>query len=81
MAVSLGELASQFGCELRGDADTQIHQVASLHTATPDSLGFLSSSAFKQQLTATKAAAVVLRAADADDCPTACLINENPYAC
>jgi UDP-3-O-[3-hydroxymyristoyl] glucosamine N-acyltransferase len=81
MAVSLGELASQFGCELRGDADTQIHQVASLHTATPDSLGFLSSSAFKQQLTATKAAAVVLRAADADDCPTACLINDNPYAC
>ncbi len=81
MAVSLGELASQFGCELRGDADIQIRRVASLHTATPDSLGFLSSSAFKQQLLATQAAAVVLRAADADDCPTACLINDNPYAC
>ena len=75
MAVSLGELASQFGCELRGDADAEIHQVASLHTATPDSLCFLASTAFKQQLVATKAAAVVLRAEDADDCPTACLIN------
>jgi UDP-3-O-[3-hydroxymyristoyl] glucosamine N-acyltransferase len=81
MAVSLGELASQFGCELRGDASIEIHQVASLLTATSDSLGFLSSSAFKQQLAETKAAAVVLRAADAEYCPTACLINDNPYAC
>ena len=81
MAVSLGELASQFGCELRGDANTEIHQVASLRTATSESLGFLSSSAFKQQLAETQAAAVVLRATDADDCPTACLINDNPYAC
>jgi UDP-3-O-[3-hydroxymyristoyl] glucosamine N-acyltransferase len=81
MAVSLGELASKFGCELRGDADTQIHRVASLQTATPDSLGFLSSDAFKRQLETTEAAAVVLRAAAADDCPTACLINDNPYAC
>lgn len=81
IVVSLGELASEFGCELRGDANTQVRQVASLRTATSDSLGFLSSSAFKQQLAETKAAAVVLRAADAEDCPTACLINENPYAC
>lgn len=81
MTVSLGELASQFGCELRGDANTEIHQVASLQTAGPDSLGFLSNSSFKQQLAETNAAAVVLRAADADDCPSACLIHENPYAC
>lgn len=81
MAISLGELASRFDCELRGDADTEIHQVASLNTATPNSLGFLSSDGFKRQLAQTKAAAVVLRAADVDDCPTDCLINENPYAC
>jgi len=81
MAVSLGELASQFDCELRGDASTQIHRVASLHSAPPNSLSFLSGDGFKQQLAETKAAAVVLRARDADDCPTACLINENPYAC
>lgn len=81
MVVSLGELASKFGCELRGDADTQIHRVASLHTASPDSLSFLSGDGFKRQLAETRAGAVILRAADADDCPTACLINDNPYAC
>lgn len=81
MAISLGELASRFDCELRGDANIQISEVASLRSAPPGSLSFLSSSKFKQQLVSTEATAVVLRAADADDCPTACLINDNPYAC
>lgn len=81
MAISLGELATEFDCELRGDAATTIDQVAALSSATPGSLSFLSGAAFKQQLANTQAAAVILRAADADDCPTACLINANPYAC
>ncbi len=80
MAISLGELATRFGCELRGDADVQIETVASLHNADSSSLSFLSSPAFKQHLTSTKAAAVILRAEDASLCPAACLINENPYA-
>ena len=81
MGISLGELASQFDCELRGDAAVQVHGVASLHNAPPGSLSFLSNNAFKPQLATTEAAAVVLRLADADDYPTACLIHENPYAC
>jgi UDP-3-O-[3-hydroxymyristoyl] glucosamine N-acyltransferase len=44
-------------------------------------LSFLSGAAFKTQLATTQAAAVILRAADANDCPTACLIHDNPYAC
>ena len=32
MAISLGEFASQFGCELVGDPDTTIDNVASLPT-------------------------------------------------
>jgi UDP-3-O-[3-hydroxymyristoyl] glucosamine N-acyltransferase len=81
MATSLGELASQFGCELRGDPAIEISRVAALHNAAPGALSFLSGAAFKPQLAATRAAAVILRAADADDCPTACLIHDNPYAC
>jgi len=81
MAISLGELATQFACELHGDADVQIHGAASLGNADANSLSFLSSPAFKQQLAATTAAAVILRAGDVDDCPTACLVNDNPYAC
>ncbi|MGI9272871.1 MAG: UDP-3-O-(3-hydroxymyristoyl)glucosamine N-acyltransferase [Woeseiaceae bacterium] len=81
MAISLGDIATRFGCELNGDANVQIATVASLSNADSNSLSFLSSSSFKQQLATTKAAAVILRAADAADCPTACLVHENPYAC
>lgn len=81
MPTSLGELASKFDCELRGDPDVQVSGVSSLHNASSTSLSFLSSSAFKKQLADTKAAAVILRAKDADDSPTACLIHDNPYAC
>lgn len=80
MPIRLGELASRHDCELRGDADVQIERVASLASADSRALTFLSSPAFKRQLRATAAAAVILRASDADDCPTACLINDNPYA-
>ena len=80
MAISLDELATQFACELIGDGSVEVHGVASLLNADSGSLSFLSSPAFKEQLAATEAAAVILRAADADDCPTACLISDNPYA-
>ena len=80
MAISLGDLATRFGCELKGDVTVQIESVASLQNANSSSLTFLSNPAFKQQLAATKAAAVILRAEDASLCPTACLISDNPYA-
>jgi len=81
MPMRLGELASQFQCTLQGNADVQISTVGSLQNAGPDALSFLSGRAFKPQLASTRAAAVILRAADASDCPTACLIHDNPYAC
>lgn len=80
MSISLGELATRFDCELIGDADVIVENVASLGSAGPNSLSFLSSAAFKQQLASTKAAAVILRADDAGDSPTASLISDNPYA-
>jgi UDP-3-O-[3-hydroxymyristoyl] glucosamine N-acyltransferase len=81
MPVSLGELATRFGCELIGDPDRVVSGVASLSNATPESLTFLSSNAFKPQLSATRAAAVILRPADADACPVAAILHEDPYAC
>ena len=80
MPVSLGELATQFGCELIGDPDTVVSDVASLTNAGPASLTFLSNSAYKAGLSATQAAAVILRPSDAEDCPVAALLTENPYA-
>ena len=81
MPVSLGELATRFGCELIGDPDIEISDVASLPNATSTSLSFLSNSAFKTQLPSTKAAAVILRPADAEDCPVAAILHDDPYAC
>ena len=81
MPISLGELATRFGCELIGDPDIDVSTVASLLNATSDSLTFLTSAALKKQLPATKAAAVILRPGDAVDCPVAALLHDDPYAC
>jgi len=80
MPISLGELATRFGCDLDGDPDIVVNSVASLNNAGPDSLSFLSNTALKKQLSATQAAAVILRADDVGDCPVASLINNDPYA-
>jgi len=80
MPIKLGELAAQFDCELVGDPDRIIDNVAGLQNAGPKSLSFLSNPKFRSQLAGTQAAAIVLRAEDVDDSPTASLVSDNPYA-
>jgi UDP-3-O-[3-hydroxymyristoyl] glucosamine N-acyltransferase len=80
MPVRLGELAARFGCELRGDPDTLIERVATLQEAGPGAISFLANTRYRRHLPATRAAAVVLDASTADDCPTNALIAPNPYA-
>lgn len=80
MPIKLGELAAQFDCELVGDPDVSIDNVAGLQNAGPGSLSFLSNPRFRTQLAATRAAAVILRAEDVDDSATAFLVSDNPYA-
>ena len=81
MPVSLGDLATRFGCELLGDPDVVVDSLASLGSADERSLSFLASAAFRPQLASTRAAAVILRAGDAAECPVAALLAEDPYAC
>ena len=81
MPVSLGELATRFGCELIGDPDVVVSDVASLPNATPASLTFFSNQIYREQLAQTRAAAVILRPADAEDCPVAAFLHDDPYAC
>ncbi|MGB5256290.1 MAG: UDP-3-O-(3-hydroxymyristoyl)glucosamine N-acyltransferase [Woeseiaceae bacterium] len=81
MPISLGALATQFGCELIGDPDIVVEGVSSLSSATPASLTFLSNPAFRAELAGTRAAAVIVRAADAELSPVAALIHDDPYAC
>ena len=80
MAVSIGELAVRFGCELRGDPDTVVDHVATLASADARSLSFLANARYKPQLAQTHAGVVVLDKASAADCPVAALIASNPHA-
>ncbi len=80
MPIKLGDLAARFDCNLVGDPDLAVDNVAGLQNAGPSSLSFLSNPRFRKQLAATRAAAVVLRAEDVDESPVASLVSENPYA-
>jgi UDP-3-O-[3-hydroxymyristoyl] glucosamine N-acyltransferase len=80
MSVSLGELAVRFGCELRGDPQARVERVATLANADSHALAFLANPRYRAQLAQTRAAAVVLDAASAADCPTHVLLAANPYA-
>src|SRR5258707_4370073 len=80
MSVSLGELAVRFGCELRGDPDARVERVAALAKADERSIAFLANPRYRAQLSGTHAGAVVLNPASADQCPTAVLSCEHPYA-
>ena len=80
MPISLGELATRFGCELIGDPETTVVGVASLSNADSGSLTFLSNSSYLPELPATQAAAVILRKEDAERCPVNALVCDQPYA-
>jgi len=70
----------RFGCELRGDPDTRIERVATLGNASPGSIAFLANPRYRAQLADTRASAVVLSQAAAEECRTAMLVSQNPYA-
>ncbi|MDJ0939198.1 MAG: UDP-3-O-(3-hydroxymyristoyl)glucosamine N-acyltransferase [Woeseiaceae bacterium] len=80
MAIRLGELATRFGCDLKGDPDIVIDSVASLGNAGAGQLSFLSNSKLRPQLASTNAAAVIVRSEDVDAASTAVLISDDPYA-
>ena len=79
MASSLGELAAKFGCELIGDPAVGVSGVATLSNAGDGQLSFFANSAYRDELRSTRAAAVILRPDDADDCPVPALLAADPY--
>lgn len=76
---TLGELATLLEVELRGDPSLQIDGLATLKSAKPGKLSFLSNSRYVNQLSTTQASAVILGAGFVDDCPSAQLISKSPY--
>jgi len=79
-ALTLAQIASRLGGRVAGDPEILIRQVASLQAAGPGQISFLARSAFKPQLSKTRASAVVL-GADAESLTTLPrIVCDDPYA-
>jgi UDP-3-O-[3-hydroxymyristoyl] glucosamine N-acyltransferase len=76
---SLSDLSERFELVLHGDGNCQISGVGTLASATPSQISFLANPAYRTELPATRAGAVILREADAEDCPVNCLVAPDPY--
>lgn len=79
MTRRLQELAEAVGAELRGDPETLISGVGTLQRALPGELSFLSNPTYRRHLRSTRASAVVVGPVDAEHCPVAALVTDNPY--
>lgn len=75
----LSELAEQFSLDYHGDGDTLIDGVGTLTDASKTQISFLSNSAYRGQLSATRAAAVIISADEIENCPVNCLVADDPY--
>ena len=79
MSYRLGELAECIGAGLLGDPDVVIDRVASLETAGPGAVTFLSNRRYRPCLEHTRAGAVILAPELADACPAPALLLDDPY--
>ena len=81
MTLLLGSIVELLGGELQGDASLEIEGLASLESATPQQLSFLSHPKYQNQLAASSAACVIvspqMRAAAL--ARGACIVTEQPY--
>ena len=79
MSARLGDLVALLGGELHGDPDLLIEQVASLETAGPQHITFLSNPKLRGALDASPAGAVVVAPADGETLDRPHIRVRNPY--
>ena len=77
--MTLSELATELGAELRGDPEYRVTGLATLQTAGPSQIAFLANPRYAGELQQTRAGAVLLRPADADGFAGNALLLPNPY--
>ena len=84
MSTRLGDLVERLGGRLIGDADIEVVGIAPLGDADASHITFLSNPKFRGQAAQTRAAALILSAADdeivAADYRGARIVADNPYA-
>ena len=78
--LSLRDLARRCGAELSGDGGVMIDRVATLDSAGPGAIAFLSNPRYRAQLARTHASAVIVSTRDAAATALPKLVAENPYA-
>lgn len=76
---SLADLSEQFQLELRGEGDVLIDGVGTLYGGGKGKISFLANPSYRKELPGTAVSAVILKADDAEQCPTHCLVAEDPY--
>lgn len=80
VAVTLGEIAQRFDLRLvHGDPALPIRGVATLAHAEATQVGFLANPRYRAQLDGSRAAAVIIREADAAGMTRSCLVAADPY--
>jgi UDP-3-O-[3-hydroxymyristoyl] glucosamine N-acyltransferase len=84
MSTRLGKLVERLGGQLIGDAETEVSGIAPLDAAGASHITFLSNPKLRSQAAQTKAAALILSAADdaaiSATYPGARIVTGNPYA-
>ncbi|MDN5780765.1 MAG: UDP-3-O-(3-hydroxymyristoyl)glucosamine N-acyltransferase [Luteimonas sp.] len=78
-SYSVAEIAERFGLEIQGDASRRISSVATLAHAGAGQLAFLANPRYRGQLADSAAAAVIMRAADAQEHAGTALLASDPY--
>jgi UDP-3-O-[3-hydroxymyristoyl] glucosamine N-acyltransferase len=81
MTLALGDIVDALGGELLGARDIRIAGIASLETAGPGHIAFLSNPKYQQQLQASHAACVIVSPAMqvAAQARGACIVSAQPY--
>jgi UDP-3-O-[3-hydroxymyristoyl] glucosamine N-acyltransferase len=75
----LSELAGRFGGEVVGEGDPLIRRVASLVNARAGDVSFFSHRRYREELTATRASAVIVPASDRDATDLPRIVCADPY--
>jgi UDP-3-O-[3-hydroxymyristoyl] glucosamine N-acyltransferase len=75
----LGEIVAKLGGELVGDPDAEVGRIATLESARPGDLCFLSHARYRAQLRDTRASAVILAREERDATSLPRILCEDPY--
>lgn len=81
MAVTLAQLAQRFQGKVRGNPDVAIEGVATLESAGPRDIAYVSDRKYRVLLAKTNAGAVILTETDASQFAGSALIVDNPHLC